>query len=137
MLQPNLLIFMSLMIFQGYSRTLLVKTEESLEKKTKPSLDIRIGKDWNNDQEVGEDYSEKDDSVGRKDGDEDYHMGDNWRVHNSGQWNVHNNDRKTINHRPSYTNHHHNGPTNQQFGNNNYMHNNNVRANNVGVGGNG
>ena len=102
---------------------------------------------------MGEDYSEKDDSDGRyfsrnisnkdqsyyfsQDGDEDYHMGDNWRFHNSGQMNVHNNDRRTINNRPSYTNIHHNGPTNQQFGHNNYMHNNNIRANNVGVGGNG
>merc|ERR1711970_633654 len=102
MLQPNLLILMSLIIFQGYARTLLVKTEELLEKKTKPSLDSPadtiIGKDWNNDQEVGEDYSDKDDSVGSQDGDEDYHMGDKWRIDNRGQWNVYNNDRQTINH---------------------------------------
>ena len=43
MIPSDLLIFLSLIIFQGYGRTLLVKTEESLDKKTKPSFDTKIG----------------------------------------------------------------------------------------------
>ena len=66
---------------------------------------------------------------------------DNWRVHNTGQWTwtVNNNDTRVINHKPAYTNHNYLGPINHQFEHGKRMCNNcnNVRATNVGFGGNG